>query len=146
MDLERQWVKAALASDAEAMAPLLATDFVSVQADGTMQTRAEYVAMTSKSKWQVYDVSDMKVQVHGDSAVVIGVWTGKGTDGTGKAVDSKERFADTWVKMADGKWQCVVSARTLDQVGQIATVFFQNSARSKGRPLLLAALKASIRI
>ena len=110
MDLEHQWVKAALASKGEALAPLLATEFVSVQSDGTMQTKAQYVAMTNKSKWQVSEVSDMKVQVHGDSAVVTGVWTGKGTDGTGKAVDARERFADTWVKTPDGKWQCVASA------------------------------------
>jgi ketosteroid isomerase-like protein len=110
MDLERQWVKAALASTGDALAPLLATDFVSVQSDGTTQTKSVYVAMTNKGKWQVSEVSDMKVQVHGDSAVVTGVWTGKGTDGTGKAVDGKERFADTWVKMPDGKWQCVASA------------------------------------
>ena len=110
MDLERQWVKAALASKGEALAPLLATDFVSVQSDGTMQTKGEYVAMTNKGKWQVSEVSDMKVQAHGDSAVVTGVWTGKGTDGTGRAFDGKERFADTWVKMPDGKWQCVASA------------------------------------
>ena len=110
MDLEHQWVKAALASKGEALAPLLAGDFVSVQSDGTMQTKAAYVAMTTKGKWQVSEVSDMKVQVHGDSAVVTGVWTGKGTDGTGKAFDGKERFADTWVKMPDGKWQCVASA------------------------------------
>ena len=110
MDLERQWVKAALASKGEALAPLLATDFVSIQSDGAMQTKAQYVANTNKGKWQVSEVSDMKVQVHGNSAVVTGVWTGKGTDGTGKNVDGKERFADTWVKMADGKWQCVASA------------------------------------
>ena len=110
MDLERQWVKAALASKADALAPLLATDFVSVQSDGTMQTKATYVAMAGKSKWQANEVSDMKVQVHGDSAVVTGVWTAKGTDGTGKVFDGKERFADTWVKMPDGKWQCVASA------------------------------------
>lgn len=110
MELEQQWVKAALASNGEALAPLLATDFVSVQSDGTTETKAEYVAKTSKGKWQVSEVSDMKVQVHGDSAVVTGVWTGKGTDGTGKSFDGKERFADTWVKMPDGKWQCVASA------------------------------------
>lgn len=110
MDLERQWVKAGLASKGEALAPLLATDFVSVQSNGTVQTKPEYVALTNKAKWQVNEVSDMKVQVHGDSAVVTGVWTGKGTDGTGRAVDGKERFADTWVKMPDGKWQCVASA------------------------------------
>ena len=137
IDLERQWVKAALSGKAEAMAPLLAPDFVSIQADATMQTKAEYVAMTSKSKWQVCDVSDMKAQVHGDSAVVIGVWTGKGTDATGKAVDTKERFADTWVKMADGKVAVCRERQYLDQVGQITTVFLQNSARSKGRPLWL---------
>ena len=110
MDLEGQWVKAALASNGEALAPLLAADFVSVQSDGTTQSKAEYVAMTTKGKWQVSEVSDMKVQVHGNSAVVTGMWTGKGTDGMGRAVDTKERFADTWVKMPDGKWQCVSSA------------------------------------
>ena len=110
MDLEAQWVKAALASKGEAVAPLLAADFVSVQSDGKTATKAEYVAMTSKGKWQVSEVSNMKVQVHGNAAVVTGMWTGKGTDGMGKAVDAKERFADTWVKMPDGKWQCVASA------------------------------------
>jgi ketosteroid isomerase-like protein len=40
---------------------------------------------------------------------VIGVWTGKGTDWSGKPFDGKERFADTWVKTPDGKWQCVTS-------------------------------------
>ncbi len=110
MDLEDQWVKAALASKGEALAPLLAADFVSVQSDGRTATKAEYVAMTNKGKWQVSEVSDMKVQVHGNAAVVTGMWTGKGTDGMGKAVDAKERFADTWVKMPDGKWQCVASA------------------------------------
>jgi ketosteroid isomerase-like protein len=110
MDLERQWVKAGLASNGQALAPLLASDFVSVQSDGTMHNKAAYVAMTTKGKWQVNDVSDMKVQVHGNAAVVTGVWTGKGTDGFGKAFDGKERFTDTWVKMPDGKWQCVASA------------------------------------
>ena len=110
MDLERQWVKASLAGNGEALAPLLASDFVSIGSDGTMQSKSEYVASTNKGKWQVSEVSDMKVQAHGDAAVVTGVWTGKGTSGTGKAVDGKERFADTFVKMPDGKWQCVVSA------------------------------------
>src|SRR5690349_8911246 len=71
MDLEQQWTKAALASKGEAVAPLLSPDFVSVGSDGTIQKKAEYVAGISKGKWQVNQVSDMKVQVHGDSAVVI---------------------------------------------------------------------------
>lgn len=110
MDLEQQWVKAQLAANAQALGALLAADFVSLQSDGTMQTKAVYVGNTAKSKWQASAVSDMKVQVHGDSAVVTGIWTGKGVDGTGKAFDGRERFADTWVKMPDGKWQCIASA------------------------------------
>ena len=81
MDLEQQWVKAQLASNGEALTPLLAANFVSLQSDGTLQTKAEYVANTTgKAKWQASAVSDMKIQVHGDSAVVTGIWTGKGTD------------------------------------------------------------------
>lgn len=110
MDLERQWVKAITAGDAAALGSLLATDFVSLQSDGTLQPKAAYVANTTKGKWQVNEVSDMKVKVYGDTAVVTGIWTGKGTDGAGKAVDGKEQWADTWMKMPGGKWQCVVSA------------------------------------
>ena len=110
MDLEHQWVQAQLAGNAQALAPILAADFVSIQSDGTVQTKAVYVGNTAKTKWQASAVSDLKVQLHGDAAVVTGIWTGKGVDPTGKPFDSRERFADTWVKMADGKWQCVASA------------------------------------
>ncbi|MGH9175313.1 MAG: nuclear transport factor 2 family protein, partial [Vicinamibacterales bacterium] len=56
MDLERQWVKAQLANNSEALAPLLAADFVSLQSDGTVQTKAVYVANTNKGKWQVSEL------------------------------------------------------------------------------------------
>ena len=112
MDLERQWVKASMEGKGDALAPLLASDVVLVQSDGTVQTKAEYVGAIGKGKWQVNEVSDMKVHVRGNTAIVVGVWTGKGTDGRGKAVDGKERFVDTWIKMPDGKWQCVASAST----------------------------------
>jgi ketosteroid isomerase-like protein len=110
MDLEHQWVKASKAADGDALAPILAADFVSLDSDGSLHTKAEYIARTKKSKWATNEIGDMKVTVHGDTAIVTGSWTGKGTDGTGKAVDAKERWADTWIKMPDGKWQCVASA------------------------------------
>jgi ketosteroid isomerase-like protein len=61
-------------------------------------------------KWTTNEVSDMKVMVHGDSAIVTGTWTGNGTTGEGRTINGKERFADTFVKMPNGKWQCVASA------------------------------------
>jgi len=110
IDLENQWARASLAGNADALAPLLSEDFVALDSDGTMRTRAETLARTKAAKWTTNEIGDLKVIVHGDAAVVTGSWTGKGTDGAGKPVDAKERWADTWVKMSNGKWQCVASA------------------------------------
>lgn len=110
IDLEHAWAKASKAGDADALAPLLADNFVALDSDGTMRTKAEALARTRKAKWVTNEISDLKVTVHGDAAVVTGAWVGKGTDGAGVAIDAKERWADTWVKMSNGKWQCVASA------------------------------------
>ena len=108
--LEDQWGAAAKASSGDALAPLLADSFVALDTDGTMHSKAEVIARVKKAKWVTNELGDMKVTVHGDSAIVTGTWTGNGTDGTGKAVNAKERWVDTWVKTADGKWVCVASA------------------------------------
>lgn len=110
IDMENQWAKASKESNGDAIAPMLAEDFVMLDSDGTQHSKAEVVARTKKAKWTVNELGDMKVTVHGDSAIVTGSWTGQGTDGTGKSVNAKERWLDTWVKMSDGKWLCVASA------------------------------------
>lgn len=110
IDMENQWAKASKAGDGDAIGAMLSTDFVMLDSDGSLHSKADVVARTKKAKWVTNEIGDMKVVAHGDSAIVTGTWTGKGTDGTGKAVDAKERWADTWVKTANGKWQCVASA------------------------------------
>lgn len=109
-DMENQWARASKAGDGDAIGAMLAEDFVALDSDGTMRGKADVVARTKKGKWVTNEIGDLKVIVHGDSAIVTGSWIGKGTDGAGKAVDAKERWADTWVKMANGKWLCVASA------------------------------------
>jgi ketosteroid isomerase-like protein len=47
--------------------------------------------------------------VFGDTAIATGTFIGKGTSGAGEPLDERERFTDTWVKMADGKWLCVAT-------------------------------------
>jgi ketosteroid isomerase-like protein len=108
-EMEHQWVKASLASDGNALAPMLSEDYINIDSDGSVLNKSETVARMMKSKFQVSEISELQVTPHGDSAVVTGTWTGKGVDGTGKPIDAKERWADTWV-MKDGKWQCVASA------------------------------------
>lgn len=110
IDLENQWAKASKAGDGDALATILAEDFVQVDSDGSLRGKSEIIARMKKGKWTTNEISDMKVMVHGDSAVVTGTWTGNGTDGAGRTINGKERWADTWVKTPNGKWQCVASA------------------------------------
>ena len=110
IDLEHQWTKASKSSDVDSIAELLTDDFVMLDSDGSMHTKAEWLAQAKKAKWTTNEIADIKVSVHGDSAVLTGSWTGIGTDGSGKAVNAKERWVDTWIKTASGKWQCVASA------------------------------------
>jgi ketosteroid isomerase-like protein len=109
MDMENQWSKASKAGNADALSGMLADDFVTLDSDGSTYTKPDVLARTKKAKWQTSELGDMKVMVHGDSAIVTGSWTGKGTDGGGKAYDGKERWVDTWVN-SGGKWRCVASA------------------------------------
>jgi ketosteroid isomerase-like protein len=110
MQMENEWTKASKAGNADAVAAMLSEDFIALDSDGSMHGKADVLARIKKAKWVTNEIGDLKVAVHGDSAVVTGSWTGKGTDGAGKAVDAKERWVDTWTKASSGKWQCVASA------------------------------------
>jgi ketosteroid isomerase-like protein len=109
-NLENQWIKDATAGNGDGVAALLADDVVILDSDGTTYGKQGVIDRVKKAKWQTNEISDVKVTSHGNTAIATGVWTGKGTDGTGKAVDTKERWADTWTKTPNGKWLCVASA------------------------------------
>jgi len=108
-DMEQQWVKASLASDGSMLTPLLSDDFVGIDSDGSVRSKADAIARTSKAKFESSEIAEVRVNQHGDSAIVTGTWKGKGVDADGKQIEAKERWADTWV-MKDGKWVCVASA------------------------------------
>jgi ketosteroid isomerase-like protein len=109
MAMENEWARASLRSDGNAIEPMLSPDFVNINSDGTVLDRARTVARTNNSKMEISELSELAVNTHGDTAVVTGVWTGKGVNNEGKAFEGKERWADTWMKK-NGKWQCVASA------------------------------------
>jgi ketosteroid isomerase-like protein len=103
-DMEQKWAAASMKGDGDALAPMLSDNFVNLDSDGSVHNRAESIERTKKAKWEVNEISELRVNAFGDSAVVTGMWTGKGVDGMGKPIDTKERWVDTWVKK-DGKWQ-----------------------------------------
>jgi ketosteroid isomerase-like protein len=107
--LEQKWAQLQKASDADALAPMLADNFVIVFADGRLMNKSQALDDTKKSKMDSVEATDMKASSYGNTAVVTGIWKGKGIGADGKPLDDRERFIDTWHKSADGKWQCIAS-------------------------------------
>jgi len=110
--LEQVWADAQKAGDAANVAPLLADSFINTDVDGNRSGKSELLSNLKGGKWEHNEISDVKVMAYGDTAIATGAWSGKGVDGDGTKIDRNERWTDTWVKMKDGKWQCVASQQT----------------------------------
>jgi ketosteroid isomerase-like protein len=108
-NLEQQWVAGAKIGNPDSVAPLLADNFINLNSDGTTQDKAQTLAALKGGKWEINEITDVKVTTFGNTAIATGAWQGKGTAGSGKAVDAHERWVDTWMKMPSGKWQCIAS-------------------------------------
>ena len=107
--LEQQWLQSQKANNPDLVAPLLADKFIETGSDGKVTSKAESLANAKATKYDSVAYEDLKVTVFGDTAIATGLFTAKGTDPFGKPLDMRERFTDTWVKMPNGKWQCVAS-------------------------------------
>jgi len=107
--LEQKWVDAEKASNAEAIAPLIAFNFVETSSDGKVVGKEQVLARIKATKWETSQIGDVKVTLYGKTAIATGDWQGKGTDPNGQPINAHERWTDTWIKMFDGKWQCVAS-------------------------------------
>lgn len=110
--LERQWAEAQKVGNAAVVDPMLSDTFVNTDADGETYGKAQLLSNLKGGKWELNGISDVKVRVYGDAAIATGGWRGKGVDGDGTHMDRSERWTDTWVKIKDGKWQCVASQQT----------------------------------
>jgi ketosteroid isomerase-like protein len=107
--LEERWLQSQKTNDPDLVAPLLADNFVSTSSDGKVFSKAEFLATQKTIKWSSAENSDLKVTVFGDTAIATGNEKLKGTNASSKPLDLNERWTDTWVKMASGKWQCIAT-------------------------------------
>ena len=106
---EEQWTQSERTNNADLLAPLLADKFMDIDTDGTISSRAKFLADSKASKFTSIDIQDLHIAVTGQTAIATMVFKAKGTDAKGKPMDYDARWADTYVKMPDGKWQCVLS-------------------------------------
>jgi len=107
---EQQWLKSQQTNNVELLAPLLADKVVETSDEGKVYTGKDAVLADAKSEaWSSADYTDLKVTVFGHTAIATGTFVGKGKNAAGKPMDARVRFTDTWLKMADGKWQCIAT-------------------------------------
>lgn len=111
--LEKAWNLALEQKDSKALDMLLASTLVSVDIDGSVQSKSEFLAGIKGPDYQPSQVvtEQTSVQVYGDAAVVAGIFRVKEIE-KGKTTVRRERFVDTWIK-SNGTWQCVATTATL---------------------------------
>lgn len=107
--LEMQWDEAGVKKDAGVYDRVLADDFTLTGPNGHLVTKAQFTAELKSGEDTVSSsvLSDMKVRIYGDTAIVTYVENAKETF-KGQDVSGTSRWTDTWVKR-EGSWQCVAS-------------------------------------
>jgi ketosteroid isomerase-like protein len=107
--LEAKWNEAYKQRDFITMNSLLADDFVITVENGTTYSKSGYIAEAGSGTThvEISTMSDLKVRVHGNVAVVTGAYHEKGTT-KGKPYEYSDRLTDVWMKIG-GKWQLIAS-------------------------------------
>jgi len=102
---ERDLAAAYLKSDADGIAQGVMEDYTLTHSMGKITTGADDIGEAKKNdpKYEIFENYDMKVRVHGDTAVVTGKTHTKGVSG-GKPFGFQFQFTDTFVKDG-GRWR-----------------------------------------
>jgi ketosteroid isomerase-like protein len=107
--LEKKWTESYKQRDIGILSSLLAEDFIITIEDGSTFGKAGYISHSADSSVHVdvAELSDLRVRMHGNSAVVTGAYHEKGSS-KGKYYEYRDRLTDVWMK-TDGKWQVIAS-------------------------------------
>jgi ketosteroid isomerase-like protein len=107
--IEEQWTQSEKTNNPDLLAPFLADKLIYIDIDGSIANRAKFLADAKTTKYASVDIQDFHIAVFGQTAIATMVFKAKGTDPKGKPLDYNARWVDTYVRMPDGKWQCVLS-------------------------------------
>jgi hypothetical protein len=111
--LENAWNLAEQRKDVRALDELLGSGLVYIDYDGSIMSKAEFLASVNKPSLHPEQIVNESSSVHMYSgmAIVTGIYREKGVD-NGKPYLRRGRFTDAWVYQ-NGLWQCVSSQSTL---------------------------------
>ena len=106
--LEEAWRTAVLKSDTNALANLLADDYIAITASGILQTKEEALANVRSGRVHVtsLNVSDRKLRFYGKTALVTSQANVTATNGAGDLTGSF-RYTRVYVLNSQGQWKIV---------------------------------------
>ncbi len=105
--LEQQWREAIISNNVGAMDHLLADDYIGISANGTVETKAQALALRKAGTVKItqLDLNDLKVRVYGDTAVVTSKAELAGTNGQSD-ISGNYRYTRVYNKRL-GQWKIV---------------------------------------
>lgn len=108
--LERRWVTALVQRDASELGEIWDQAFVFTDPEGKVMSREQCLAELAAGKLAIEDaqVLRLKVQVFGETGVVLGIIALRGRSGKTK-YDGEYSFMDVFAKR-DGRWRAVLSS------------------------------------
>lgn len=107
--LEEKWTESYKKRQIDILSSLLAEDFVITVEDGNTYSKSGYITHSADPSVHVdvAELSDLKVRMHGNTAVVTGAYHERGRS-NGKPYEYHDRLTDVWMKIGN-TWQVISS-------------------------------------
>ena len=103
-------LQACESKDLKTLDTMLDDSFAYVDAEGRLQNKAEVLALIQTATPMKFGVDDMVVRLHGDTAIVTGLYVTKKLQ-LGDPFVRQGRFVDTWL-YKNGHWVAIASLLT----------------------------------
>jgi ketosteroid isomerase-like protein len=112
LNLEKEFEKAVVSNDPDAIGRFLSDDWMIIDPDGGVIDKARFLGAIKSGMLthELMESSDSQIRVYGDSAIVTAITKTKGKF-AGQPLATEERATDFFVKR-NGRWQCVFSQLT----------------------------------
>jgi ketosteroid isomerase-like protein len=133
IQIEHEWSQADIEKDATALNRILAEDWIGIDFEGTVLTKAQALRgiRSDSASLESTVLRDMKVRVYGNTAIVTGTDTEKG-EYHGQDSSGKYLWTDVFVRR-NGRWQAVSSQSTKLTRPEGPTVFAKLRGTGNGR-------------
>jgi len=107
--LEHVWQQAALAGNNKALEKILDARFMDTSWRNKLRTKAEMLSASSAPRNRSAKLSDLQVRLFGNTAIVTGMNTVRGTDNSWRV---SIRFTDVFLKK-HGRWRAIGAQESL---------------------------------